>query len=141
LALAGASRITIINRNAMRGEELAALLNEKTPAEAEFMPWAGDYAISPDTDILVNATSIGLYPNLSDKPSVNMDTLRSHMLVCDVIPNPPRTRFLIEATGKGLKTLDGLGMLVYQGAIAFTIWTGQDAPVNVMKQALAEIFA
>jgi shikimate dehydrogenase len=63
------------------------------------------------------------------------------MLVCDVIPNPPRTRFLIEAVGRGAKTLDGLGMLVYQGAIAFTIWTGKDAPINAMRQALVDVFA
>jgi len=56
------------------------------------------------------------------------------------VPNPPRTRFLIEATAKGAKTLDGLGMLVYQGAIAFTIWTGRDAPVDVMRQALTDAF-
>jgi shikimate dehydrogenase len=54
-----------------------------------------------------------------------------------VIPNPPRTRFLQEAEARGALTLDGLGMLVYQGAIAFKLWTGEDAPVEVMKQALS----
>jgi shikimate dehydrogenase len=62
------------------------------------------------------------------------------MVACDVIPNPPRTPFLKEAEMRGAQTLDGLGMLVYQGAIGFKMWTGQDAPVEVMHTALAEVF-
>ncbi|PJF47533.1 MAG: shikimate dehydrogenase [Candidatus Thermofonsia Clade 3 bacterium] len=141
LALAGVRRITIANRTAQRGEALAQLINDKTSAQAEFAWWRGDYTLPEDTDIVVNATGIGLFPHMDDKPGVNMDSIKPGMLVCDVVPHPPRTRFLIEATAKGAKTLDGLGMLVYQGAIAFTIWTGQDAPVDVMRQALAEVFA
>lgn len=140
LALAGARRITIVNRTAQRGETLAQLINDKTSARAEFVQWLGDYTLPEDADIVVNATNIGLYPRMNDKPGVNMDSIKPDMLVCDVVPNPPRTRFLIEATAKGAKTLDGLGMLVYQGAIAFTMWTGQDAPIDVMRQALSEVF-
>jgi shikimate dehydrogenase len=140
LALAGAGHITIVNRTTQRGEALTQLINDKTPAQAEFAWWLGDYSVPADTDILVNATNVGLYPGVDDKPGVAMDTIRGGMLVCDVIPNPPRTKFLIEAAAKGAKTLDGLGMLVYQGAIAFTIWTGQDAPIVEMKQALTDIF-
>lgn len=140
LALAGASHITIVNRTTQRGEALAQLIRDKTPAQAEFTWWLGDYSVPEDTDILINATNVGLYPDINDKPGVAMDTIRSGMLVCDVIPNPPRTKFLIEAAAKGAKTLDGLGMLVYQGAIAFTIWTGQDAPIVEMRQALTDVF-
>ncbi|GIV83851.1 MAG: shikimate dehydrogenase (NADP(+)) [Candidatus Roseilinea sp.] len=141
LALAGARRITIVNRTAQRGAALAQLINDKTSAQAEFACWRGDYTSPEDADIIVNATYIGRYPHMDDKPSVNMDSIKPGMLVCDVVPNPPRTRFLIEATAKGAKTLDGLSMLVYEGAIAFTIWTGQDAPVEVMRQALSESVA
>lgn len=140
LALAGAAHITIVNRTPQRGEALAQLISDKTPAQAEFIPWLDDYTLPQDADIVVNATPVGLYPRISDRPSVDVDSIRPHMLICDIVPNPPRTRFLIEATAKRAKTLDGLGMLVYQGAIAFTIWTGQDAPVDVMRQALAEVF-
>ena len=62
------------------------------------------------------------------------------MTVCDVIPNPPQTPFLSQARARGARTLDGLGMLVYQGAIGFKLWTGLDAPVQVMRQALEEAF-
>ena len=62
------------------------------------------------------------------------------MTVCDVIPNPPSTPFLQSAKARGALTLDGLGMLVYQGAIGFTMWTGREAPLSVMHQALKEVF-
>jgi shikimate dehydrogenase len=61
------------------------------------------------------------------------------MVVCDVIP-APSTPFLKEAQERGAKSVDGLGMLVYQGAIGFKLWTGLDAPVEAMYQALAKAF-
>jgi shikimate dehydrogenase len=140
LALNGASHITVVNRDAGRGMELEALLNESTPTNATFVHWKKPFAIPTGTDIVVNATSIGLFPNVTDKPNLEYDSITSNMVVCDVIPNPPRTPFLHEAEARGAKTLDGLGMLVYQGAIAFKMWTGHDAPVQVMRDALEEVF-
>jgi shikimate dehydrogenase len=140
LALAGAAHLTIVNRSIERGQALVRLLNEQTPVRAEFAHWDGSYAVPTDTNMLVNATSIGLFPNVHDKPDLIYDTITAAMTVCDVIPNPPHTPFLKEAEARGAKTLDGLGMLVYQGAIAFKMWTGHDAPVAVMRQALAEAF-
>jgi shikimate dehydrogenase len=141
LALAGAGHITIVNRTRSRGEELVRTLIQKTPAKAEFVQWAGDYPVPPEADILVNATSIGLYPNTNDKPRVMMATVGPDLLVCDVIPNPPRTAFLAAAAERGARTLDGLGMLVYQGAIAFKLWTGLEPSIPVMRQALERFFA
>jgi shikimate dehydrogenase len=141
LALAGASHITIVNRASSRGEELVRTLNQKTPAKAEFVQWLGDYPVPSEADILVNATSIGLYPNSNDKPRVMMATIGPDLLVCDVIPNPPRTAFLVAAAARGARTLDGLGMLVYQGAIAFKLWTGLEPSIPVMRQALERAFS
>lgn len=141
LALAGAAHLTLINRSPQRGQELVALLNEKTPIQAEFVPWDKTYAVPSDTDVLANATSIGLFPKVNDKPDLDYNTVTARMTVCDVIPNPPSTPFLREAAARGAKTLDGLGMLVYQGAIGFKMWTGLDAPVAVMREALAQAFA
>jgi shikimate dehydrogenase len=140
LALAGAAHITIVNRSAGRGQTLVNLLNQETPVEAEFGLWEGPYAVPAGVDVLVNATSIGLYPNIDDRPDLDYDTIRPEMTVCDVIPNPPHTPFLKAARQRGAKTLDGLGMLVNQGAIGFKIWTGQDAPVDVMQRALRDAF-
>ena len=141
LALAGASEITIVNRTADRGQGLADHLNAKTDTSALFVNWDGDYVVPQGTDIVINATSIGLYPDVNARPAVDYDSIQAGMLVCDVIPNPPRTPFLQTAEQRGAQTLDGLGMLVYQGAIGFTMWTGEEAPVDVMHQALSEAFA
>ena len=140
LALAGAAHITVVNRSPERGAELVSVLREKTPAQAEFVTWQGDYAVPADADILVNATSIGLYPDVTALPAVDMTTLRPGLLVCDVIPNPPRTAFLEAAAARGARTLDGLGMLVYQGATAFKLWTGVEPDVAVMRRALEAAF-
>ncbi len=140
LALAGAARITVVNRSSERGQNLVNLLNEKTPAAAEFVQWADPFALPTTTDILVNATSIGLFPDIDATPALTYDSISAGMTVCDVIPNPPHTPFLKEAESRGAATLDGLGMLVYQGAIAFKMWTGLDAPVAVMRRALAQAF-
>jgi shikimate dehydrogenase len=139
LALAGAQRITIVNRSPERGLGLVELLNAKTPAKAELAPWPGRYAVPEGTEILVNATSIGLFPNVHDKPDIDYETITDGMVVCDVI-HTPTTPFLAEAEQRGAQTLDGLGMLVYQGAIGFKLWTGLDAPVKVMYDALAQAF-
>ena len=98
--------------------------------------WNTSYDIPPDTDVLVNATSIGLYPDVDAKPDIVYSAVTKEMTVCDVIPNPPYTLFLKEAEARGATILNGMGMLVYQGAIGFTMWTGVEAPVDVMYQAL-----
>lgn len=140
LALAGAARIEIVNRDEARGRELVALLAGHTRVAAGYRPWSADLSVPADVDVLVNATSIGLYPQVDEMPKLDSASIRQGLVVCDVIPNPPRTRFLQAAAERGAVTLDGLGMLVYQGAIAFKLWTGQEAPVEVMKQALAAEF-
>lgn len=140
LALAGAARINIVNRDETRGRQLVELLKANTATQAEYRPWVADLSVPENVDVLANATSIGLYPDTDACPTLRYDTIRPGMLVCDVIPNPPQTVFLQKAKARGAITLDGLGMLVYQGAIAFKLWTGLDAPVQVMKQALAAEF-
>lgn len=138
LALAGAAQITVVNRTPERGEGMVADLRANTPADVRFEVWRGVYRVPPDTDILVQATSIGLYPDVDGMPAVALDDAPAHMLVSDVVFNPPETRLLAAARARGLPTLDGLSMLVYQGAIAFEMWTSQTAPEAVMKRALRE---
>jgi shikimate dehydrogenase len=140
LALAGASHITVVNRSVERGRALADGLASTVGTAADFQPWTSNHRVPDGTEILVNATSIGLFPEIEAVPEVDFATIRPGMVVCDVIPNPPRTRFLAMAEERGATTLDGLGMLVYQGAIAFTMWTGREAPTDVMHRALREVF-
>lgn len=141
LALAGAIDITIVNRSPERGTELVKLLNGKTGAQAHYVPWMDAYRLAEGVDILVNATSIGLFPHVEETPAVVMESISPGMLVCDVIPNPPHTRFLKLAEARGAKTLNGLGMLVNQGAIAFSLWTGAQPDAALMRAALEKFFA
>ena len=140
VALAGASKITIVNRTVERGEELTKLLDEKLPAEADFVPWDGVYAVPDGTDVLINATSIGLFPDVDARLDLDIDSLHEGMVVADVIPNPPATNLVRDARAKGCKVIDGLGMLVNQGVIGIRHWTGVDPDPAVMRKALEDIF-
>lgn len=140
VALAGASHVTLVNRGQERGTELAAMLSENTPADIDFVPWETTYAIPADTDIVVNATSIGLFPDVDAQLDIDADTLAPSMLVADVIPNPPRTRLIRDAESRGCTVIDGLGMLVNQGVVGIKYWTGQDADPAVMRAKLEELF-
>jgi shikimate dehydrogenase len=139
-ALAGAGRITIVNRGKARGEELAALINRRTSAKADFVHWNKPFEVPERTGILINATSIGLYPNVDEKPDVAYDTITPDMAVSDVVFNDPDTLFLREAAKRGAKTVNGLGMLASQAAMNFTLWTGEKAPAALMEQALRDEF-
>ena len=140
VALSGASRITIVNRTIERGEELTKLLNEKLSVDADFVPWEGVYAAPDETDVLINATSIGLFPDVDARLDLDVGTLREGMVVADVIPNPPATNLVRDARAKGCKVIDGLGMLVNQGVIGIRHWTGVDPDSAVMRAALEEVF-
>ena len=140
VALAGATKITIVNRSEDRGTELVALLREKVNVETEFVKWDGDYSVPDGTDVVINATSIGLFPDVDARIALDTDTIKSGMVVADVIPNPPETRLVREARSKGCKVIDGLGMLVNQGVIGIKYWTGIDPDPNVMRKALEDIF-
>jgi shikimate dehydrogenase len=137
LALAGAAEVLVVNRSVERGEAMVSDLAAKTGRPIRFEPWRGVYAVSGATDLLVNATSIGLFPDVEAMPPVDLRGARPGMLVSDVVFNPPETPLLAAARGLGLPTLDGLSMLVYQGTIGFQLWTGREAPAAVMKHALA----
>lgn len=139
-ALAGAKAITIINRNEARGRELAALIAEKAAAESRYLHWEPAMTVPTDTEILINATCVGLHPNVTDKPDLDYTTITDRMVVSDVVFNPVDPVFLQEARARGAKTISGIGMLVQQGALNFTLWTGEDAPVDVMYQTLEQEF-
>ena len=139
-ALAGAAAVTIINRNPGRGKALAEVIASNTSARAEYIPWNGTAHIPDGTDILINATNVGLHPHGDQCPDVCFDDIHSEMAVCDVVFNPVDTPFLTRAAARGARTIDGLGMLVNQGCINYELWTGQKAPRDVMYAKLKEEF-
>ncbi len=146
LCLAGISEITIVNRSEERGTELTTLLtnrvSESVPQslQVRFERWNGEFHIPDETDLVVNATSIGLYPNTNDTLPIVRNSLQSSMFVADVIPNPPETQFIRLAKDCGCEVIDGLEMLVAQGVIGIRHWSGVDADPQVMRQALERVF-
>jgi shikimate dehydrogenase len=136
LALAGAAAITIVNRDLGRAEALAQTIRAATATAVDTVRWTGPYAISPPTTILVNATSVGLAPNIDERLNLDLDTLHPHLVVCDVIMNPPQTHLLRAAAARGATVLDGRGMLVNQAALNIRYWTGVEVDTAVLRAAL-----
>jgi len=147
LVLAGVRKLSIVNRSAARGEELAELVRAAKPIDVTANAWTGDVAIPAGVDVLVNCTSIGL-GDATRRVPVAVNTLRPDLIVADVIPNPPRTRFLAESAAAGCRIIDGLGMLSGQGLLGIGYWTGMDVTTTAaaelaatMRKSLQEVFA
>lgn len=134
--LAKNNKITISNRTVEKAERLAKEIAEKlnkSENEVEF----SDLNINVgEFDIVIHTTPVGMYPNVDVEPVINCKDLNENMVVMDLIYNPIETVLLKEAKKFGAKTINGLGMLIYQGAIAFEIWTGEKPNVEVMKDAI-----
>jgi shikimate dehydrogenase len=138
LALAHAAQITIVNRSVDRGQALAQLIRNRTDASALFVHWEGRYPVPADAGLVVNATSVGLFPDVQARLALDVETLQPGMIVCDVIPNPPETQLLRDAQARGCITLDGLGMLVNQGVIGIRLWSECEPSPQVMREALLD---
>jgi shikimate dehydrogenase len=141
VALAGARSVTVVNRGAERGRELVDLLSSRTPVSADLVGWDTTFAVPADIDVLVNATSIGLSPDVEACPDIDLGTLRPGLVVADVVPTPPQTALLRAAAERGATTLDGLGMLVNQAVLGIRLWTGVDPDPAVMRQVLDDLAA
>ena len=135
LADAGVASIDLVNRTPARATRLAADL-AAIGATANALSRVGDPS---RYDVVVNTTSVGMHGTgtETDLP-LPVDGLRADALAVDIVYNPAETAFLRAAHGRGLPTLGGLPMLVYQGALAFELWTGRQPPVEVMMAAAAE---
>ena len=140
LGLAGAGKIIVVNRSETHGTALVRLLQEKLYLNAQLSVWRGDYAIPAGTDIVINATSIGLYDGEA-RLALDVRSLQPAMVVADVVFSPPKTALLRDADARGCKTIDGLGMLVNQGVIGVQYWTGIDPDAAVMRKTIEEIFS
>ncbi len=135
LADKGAS-LTILNRHPRGAEDLSARLSGTFRRDIRaFELTSGNLRESlVGADLLVNTTSLGMAPELDFSP-VPRYLLKKKLVVFDIIYNPLRTRLMREAAEKGAKVIGGLEMLVQQGAVAFELWTGRPAPVDIMRSA------
>ncbi len=125
--VAAGGRVSILNRTRTTGEHLAADL------QADYLPLN---ECQPDRhDVLINTTPVGMHPD-TDATPVLKNKLSKKMVVMDIVYNPLHTRFLKEAAARGCRTISGVDMFVFQGALQFELWTGQTAPVDVMRRAV-----
>ncbi len=142
LAGGGARSVTIANRHPERAEKLAQVLAERFLCQFHATDLAGrelDLALEQGS-LVVQTTSAGMYPDAESEPIINPLRLFKHNFVYDIIFNPWETRFLKGARRQGCSSANGLGMLLYQGTLAFELWTGRPAPVEIMRGALLAAF-
>ena len=137
LAFAGAGEVTVVARNEVAARSLADAVAAIGRAAARFEPWTGEHRVASGTDILVNATSVGML-DPDERPAVDLGSLREGALVADVVIAPRATGLLVDASGRGLTVVHGNEMLVHQAAIGFELWTGRPADLTVLRAALAE---
>ena len=126
--------VLLLNRTVEKAEALAADLDPEARRVRVGTLGGGD-AIC-EAGLLINATSVGMHPGPEASPLPDPSVLHDRLTVLDIVYKPRRTGLLAQAEEAGARTVDGLGMLVHQGARAFEIWTGVAAPVEEMKQAL-----
>ncbi|HEY31591.1 MAG TPA: shikimate dehydrogenase [Dehalococcoidia bacterium] len=145
LADSGAERLIILNRSEELdwAYELAGNISQLYNMDAkagELNRESLDSVMERiDISILVNATSVGMTPNIEDSP-VDAYLLRPELVVFDVVYNPLRTRLLRDAEAAGAETISGIEMLAWQGALAFEKWTGREAPLDLMrKEAIGQL--
>jgi shikimate dehydrogenase len=137
-ALDGCKRLVLVNRTVDKVRELAAELDEILPGPGRIVAIPREEAAMQtelgQTDLIINATSLGMKPD--DAAVVERHLLQPHHLVYDMVYSPPRTRLMIEAEEAGARAANGLGMLLWQGALAFEFWFGRSAPVEAMREGL-----
>lgn len=139
LAKYGAESMAILNRNVEKAQGLAADVSQSGligEVKADSISEIRNYL--KDADILVDTTPIGMHPNISDEPIAFAEDMDEDLVVFDAVYNPNETVLLKEAIKAGANPVYGIKMLLYQGAESFEIWTGRDAPVDVMEKALKD---
>ncbi len=139
----GAEAITVLNRTPERAEQLIADLagqgRQATRLVALPLTPGALIEAAGRATLLVNATPVGTWPQASASIWPDGLALPSHLVVFDLVYNPRRTRLLEQARASGARAMDGLEMLVQQGAIAFEMWTGEPAPIAAMRAACVEV--
>lgn len=138
LARAGADTITVVNRTTERAaflvEDLAEVFPDCTLTCELFTPESLS-ALTDKADLVINTTSVGMHPQVGATPWLNEVPIPKNAVFYDLVYNPLETVFLQQARAAGVQVIDGLGMLVHQGAFAFQTWTGLEPPLAVMRRA------
>lgn len=138
LAAAGVASLVITNRTTSRAEALAASVTQATGCETLVLPWEPKTwaPLLAEADVVVNCTRAGMLREPDFAADLPWRELKADAVVCDAVYEPLETNLLRTASRYGLRTLDGLALLLYQGVLAFELWTGKLAPIDVMARAL-----
>lgn len=129
--------VTVLNRTPERAEALVEALRGFASARLYAGPLIADRLrkVGANVDLVVNTTPLGMWPHIEGSPWPEELPFPAHALLFDLVYNPRETRLMCQARAVGARACNGLDMLVYQGAEAFTSWTGREAPVDVMRDA------
>lgn len=143
VAAAGAKSVVIANRTVKKAEELAQAVAANTACkEVHVVPLdAADPRMlraAADAEIVVQTTTVGMSPHHEAPPVLPAALISPEAIVVDIVYNPRETRFVQEARARGCRVVTGEGMLAFQGAISFEIWTGHEAPSLVMLETLRQ---
>jgi shikimate dehydrogenase len=129
--------LVILNRTPQRAKKLAEVLRKEFNKKIDGKAFSAEIMKKEmrDVDILVNATSVGMHPDVNQS-LVSPSSLKSDLWVMEIIYKPVETKLARDAKAVGAKVISGIEMLVYQGAASFEIWTDHPAPIKVMKRAV-----
>ncbi len=136
-ALAGAqvAQLIIVNRNLERAQLLAAEV-QQTYGNPVFSLNDPQFLVPHTASLIINATSVGMHDEQTPLPAEILARFGPNTFVYDMIYNPTQTQLLCQARTMGMRSANGLSMLLHQGALAFTLWTGKPAPLDVMRAKL-----
>ena len=138
LILEGIEGLTIANRTPEKARQLASYIREKLDFSSQVFSLESEEInpLLPQVDMIINSTSVGMHPG--DPSLFDYRRIEAHHLICDIVYRPLETPLLLAARERGAKILDGLGMLIRQGALAFDIWTSFPMPVELVRQKLLQ---
>lgn len=130
------AELTILNRHLPAAKSLADRIVRLYRREARVLELNEDNlkTTTDEADILINTTSVGMYPNSNETP-VQPGFIKKGQVVADIVYNPLKTLLITEAEQRGAHVIGGIEMLVWQGATAFELWTGITPPVEIMRTA------
>lgn len=139
LAFEGAREVVIFNRTIKKAQEISATINKEISKSTSRALKLDEKLLEKelkDAKILINATSIGMKDTIDKSVITNPNILHKDLFVADIIYDPLKTKFLSQAELVGCRTMNGISMLLYQGALAFKMWTGKDMPIEDVKETI-----
>lgn len=135
----GIASVCIGARDAAKAHVVAAVFaNSKSPVTGTGLDTPLFTDLLAEADIVINTTPLGMSPDTASQPQLAWDSLKPAAVLSDLVYNPLKTRFLATAEQRGHTVVSGEGMLLEQGALAFSLWTGCAAPRTEMRQALLQ---